>query len=56
MLSGVLLHVIHAARPVNLAVDGTCGHGCAGVVDYLMSVVWAAGVWGVNDFDYGYIA
>jgi hypothetical protein len=44
MLRAVLLHVIEAAGPVNLAVDGTGGDFCGGVVDYLMRVAWAGDV------------
>jgi hypothetical protein len=33
MLRGVLLHVVEAAGPVNLAVDGTGGDLGCGVVD-----------------------
>jgi hypothetical protein len=45
MLRGVLLHVVKAAGPVNLAVDGACGNFGCGVVDYVMGVDWIGGVW-----------
>jgi hypothetical protein len=44
MLRAVLLHVIEAAGPVNLAVDGAGGDFCGGVVDYVMRVAWAGDV------------
>jgi hypothetical protein len=44
MLRGVLLHVLEAAGPVNLAVDGAGGHFCGGVVDYVMRVAWAGDI------------
>jgi hypothetical protein len=69
MLRGVLLHVVEAAGPVNLAVDGACGNFCGGVVDYAMGVAWIGGVWRdsvwpgggvcvwrVNDFYYSGVA
>ena len=58
MLGRVLLHVVEAAGPVNLAVDWTWGNCCGGVVDYVVGVPRAGGVWrgggvctrGVNNF------
>jgi hypothetical protein len=58
MLRGVLLHVVEAAGPVNLAVDGAGGNFGCGVVDYVLGVAWVGDVWpaggvrawGVNDF------
>jgi hypothetical protein len=57
MLGRVLLHVVEAARPVNLAVDWTWGDLGGGVVDYVVGVACARGVWrggvrtrGVNNF------
>ena len=38
MLRGVLLHVVEAARPVDLAVDGASGYFGRGVVDHVMRV------------------
>ena len=57
VLRGVLLHVVEAAGPVNLAVDGAGGDFGGGVVDYVMRIawvcgVWEGGVWCVNDFYY----
>ena len=51
MLRGVLLHVVEAAGPVNLAVDGAGGDFGGGVVNYVMGIARpASGDWGVNDF------
>lgn len=55
MLRGVLLHVVEAAGPVNLAVDGAGGEFGCGVVDYVMGIAWVRGIGGggvrrVNDF------
>ena len=51
VLRGVLLHVIEAAGPVNLAVDGTGWNFGGGVVNYVMGIARpASGDWGVNDF------
>jgi|ERR1700722_880508 len=56
MLGGVLLHMIDAARPVNLAVDGTCGNFSGGVMDHVLGITWSGDVWpsdgvrNVNDF------
>jgi hypothetical protein len=60
MLGCVLLHVVEAAGPVNLAVDWTWGNCRGGVVDYVVRVTCAGGVWrgsgvrtrGVNNFYY----
>jgi hypothetical protein len=57
MLRGVLLHVVEAARPVNLAVDGADRDFGGGVVDYVIGIawvggIWAGGVWRVNNFYY----
>ena len=43
VLRGVLLHVVQAAGPVNLAVDGAGGDFGCGVVDYLMGIAWVGG-------------
>jgi hypothetical protein len=45
MLGCVLLHVVAATRPVNLAVDWTWGNFCGGVVDYGVGIACARGVW-----------
>jgi hypothetical protein len=45
MLRGVLLHVVEAAGPINLAVDGAGGNFGGGVVDYGVGVAWIGGVW-----------
>jgi hypothetical protein len=55
VLRGVLLHVIEAAGPVNLAVDRASGDFGRGVVDNVVRVTWARGVWrggSVNNFYY----
>ena len=44
VLGSVLLHVIEAAEPVNLAVDGAGGDFRGGVVDYVMGIAWVRGV------------
>jgi hypothetical protein len=52
--------VVEAARPVNLAVDWTWGDLGGGVVDYVVGVACARGVWrgggvrtrGVNNLYY----
>ena len=44
VLRGVLLHVIEAAGPVNLAVDGTGGDFGGGVVDYPVRIAGVGGV------------
>ena len=61
VLGSVLLHVIEAAGPVNLAVDGAGRDFRGGVVDYVMGVaglgdVCPRGVWRVNDFYYTGVA
>jgi len=38
VLRGVLLHVVEAAGPVNLAVDGAGGDFGRGVVDYVVGI------------------
>jgi hypothetical protein len=54
----VLLHVVDAARPINLAVDGPGGNFRRCVVNYVVGVAWSVGsrtrggVWRVNNFDY----
>jgi hypothetical protein len=45
MLRGVLLHVVEAARPINLAVDGAGGNFGGGVVDYVVGVARVGDVW-----------
>jgi hypothetical protein len=57
VLRCVLLHVVEAAGPVNLAVDGAGGDFGGGVVDYVIRVAWVRGawagdVWRVNYFYY----
>jgi hypothetical protein len=44
MLRGVLLHVVDAAGPVNLAVDWAGGNFCGGVVDHVVRFAWAGDV------------
>jgi hypothetical protein len=44
MLGRVLLHVVEAARPVNLAVDWTGGDFRRGVVDHVVGAACARGV------------
>jgi hypothetical protein len=53
----VLLHVVDAARPVDLAVDGAGGNFGAGVVNDVAGIarvcsVWRGGACCVNNFDY----
>ena len=45
VLGSVLLHMIHAARPINLAVDGTGGNFGCGVVDHVVGIAWIGDVW-----------
>ena len=40
MLRGVLLHVVEAAGPINLAVDWAGGNFGGGVVDYVVGIAW----------------
>jgi hypothetical protein len=50
--------MIDAARPINLAVDGTGGNCGGGVVDYAVGIAWIGDVWpsagvrSVNNFHY----
>jgi hypothetical protein len=40
MLRGVLLHVVEAAVPVNVAVDGAGGNFGGGVVNDVVGIGW----------------